>query len=170
MLCADASKASSAPGQPQGNEQELWQPNEDIITEFALSVLSQWVRKGKLDVASDAHTRSRVSPLLPKLAAGVGLRSSACAQLCFKCLAGLVPAGLPGMASAAEQASKPLWKILSNRQRLDSLLSQVLATRTFSNTSPDGIGSECSPRSMHMFKNTAFWFTRSCPSPCATVG
>lgn len=129
-MYAGTSKAAAVPERSQEDQQELWQPNEEIITEFALSILSQWVRKGKLDVANDPHTRSRVAPLLPKLAVGVGLHSTACAQLCLKCLAGLVPAGLPGMAAAAQEASRPVWKLLSNRQRLDSPLSQVLLHST----------------------------------------
>lgn len=103
-------------------------PHEELVTEFALSVLLQHARRGRLEVG-DAGVRGRAAPLLPLLADALAARSTACVLLALRCLTALAPAQLVGMPEAAQAAGKHIARILDRTPKLGSPVAQVCPLR-----------------------------------------
>lgn len=99
-------------------------PHEELVTEFALSVLLQRVRRGRLEVG-EGDVRGRAAPLLPLLADVVATRSTACVLLALRCLTALAPVHLPGSAAAAKTAGRHVAHILDRNPKLGSPVAQV---------------------------------------------
>ena len=100
--------------------------HEPIVTEFALSLLSNALRKGTANPA-DPATRALLDPLVAPLRACLAGRDSACVALALKCLAALAPTQLPAMALEAGDIGAQIVSTLKRTPTVTTASAQVRA-------------------------------------------
>jgi hypothetical protein len=119
--------ASRGEGQePSAPETEL---HEALITEFALTLLSQRLRKGGMDL-SERDTQQRLDPLVPLLMLALTCRHVPCITLALKCLTAIVQVGLPSMAAAAAESGETVTALLLRCPNTSTPVAQVRVARS----------------------------------------
>ena len=95
-----------------------------LITEFAVSLLAQRLRKGGLDL-TDRPTLERLDPLLDPLVGALSHRSGGVVAQALKCLAALAPAALPTLPAAAAAAGARALEMLQQSPNTGTSTAQV---------------------------------------------
>lgn len=103
-LASSNATSKIAPVTPEDRQEQQGLLHEALITEFALTMLSQRLRKGGLATLSPEETLNHLDPLLPLLVLHLGSRDTGCVTLALKCLSQMVHLPLPSLKQTAPEA------------------------------------------------------------------